>query len=132
MLAKSLQHLREDLKGMTLYFGGGGNNDGGDGGGKGPGGGGSRGSRGTNRREDSIGQISTGNGQGTGGNEIFNGENNLQGVPAPAEFPIGGGMGMTQEEKNALRRCQDELDDFTRKFKDIYEKIANIEGNYYS
>lgn len=41
----------------------------------------------------------------------------------------GGGGGMSQQDRNNLRKCIDDLEDFTRKFNDMEEKVKRLESN---
>ena len=45
----------------------------------------------------------------------------------------GQGLGMTQQEKNNLRRCQDDIESINRRLKEIEERIKHLEGreNHY-
>jgi hypothetical protein len=40
----------------------------------------------------------------------------------------GGGGGMSQQDRNNLRKCIDDLEDFTRKFNDMDEKVKRLES----
>lgn len=125
MVSKTMHHLREDLQNIKFHFGSDKeNSSGGSSDRKGPGGGGGGGS--SNRRKDSSARVNINNPPPTIS------ENVVATADPSSGFGFGvGGMGMTQEEKNNLRRCQDELEDYSRKFKDVYEKFGNLEGKIF-
>lgn len=102
-MTDTLQSIKQDLQFMKFAGGGGSNENstGGDGGDPGNGGG--------------SGNTSAG---GAGGMTL----EQLKLLSG------GGGMGMSQQERNNLRRCQDELEDFNRRFTDMEEKMKHLES----